>query len=192
MSPIASSASGASRRRASGASRQTSSRPVPPPRRSSPASGWGGASARRASSRSWSQRSRTPTSARARWANGCSRSTRAAAGWTSSSSVARALPAAVRADAGRARAAHAGRGGLDPARRRFFSWLTLPGASSRPSSRRAPRRGESRSSRASFFPDGRGGENLRLSFSRVEDELIDEGIGRLAALVADATGGRRQ
>jgi hypothetical protein len=32
---------------------------------------------------------------------------------------------------------------------------------------------------------------VRLSFSRVEDELIDEGIGRLAALVADETGGRR-
>jgi DNA-binding transcriptional MocR family regulator len=40
-----------------------------------------------------------------------------------------------------------------------------------------------------FFPDGRGGENVRLSFSRVKDELIDEGIGRLAALVADE--GRR-
>jgi DNA-binding transcriptional MocR family regulator len=36
-----------------------------------------------------------------------------------------------------------------------------------------------------FFPDGRGGENVRLSFSRVEDGLIDEGIARLAALVSD-------
>jgi DNA-binding transcriptional MocR family regulator len=42
-----------------------------------------------------------------------------------------------------------------------------------------------------FFPDGRGGSNLRLSFSRVEDELIDEGIERLAALVTDG-GGRQQ
>jgi DNA-binding transcriptional MocR family regulator len=32
--------------------------------------------------------------------------------------------------------------------------------------------------------DGRGSTNLRLSFSNVDDELIDTGIGRLARLVA--------
>ena len=35
-----------------------------------------------------------------------------------------------------------------------------------------------------FFPDGRGKTNLRLSFSNVDDELIDVGIGRLAHLLA--------
>ena len=36
---------------------------------------------------------------------------------------------------------------------------------------------------ALFFPDGRGGDNVRLSFSIVDEELIDDGIARLAALV---------
>jgi 2-aminoadipate transaminase len=35
-----------------------------------------------------------------------------------------------------------------------------------------------------FYPDGRGRDSLRLSFSRIEDELIDEGVERLAELVA--------
>jgi DNA-binding transcriptional MocR family regulator len=36
---------------------------------------------------------------------------------------------------------------------------------------------------ALFFPDGRGVENLRLSFSMVDEELIPVGIERLAALL---------
>ena len=36
---------------------------------------------------------------------------------------------------------------------------------------------------ALFYPDGRGTSNLRLSFSMVDEELIDVGIERLAALV---------
>jgi 2-aminoadipate transaminase len=75
----------------------------------------------------------------------------------------------------------------------FFSWLTLPGGiESAEFTKSAAARGVAVVPGIPFFPDGRGGENVRLSFSRVEDELIDEGIGRLAALVADATGGRRQ
>jgi 2-aminoadipate transaminase len=74
----------------------------------------------------------------------------------------------------------------------FFSWLTLPGAlESAEFTKSAAARGVAVVPGMPFFPDGRGGANLRLSFSRVEDELIDEGIGRLAALVADETGGRR-
>jgi DNA-binding transcriptional MocR family regulator len=75
----------------------------------------------------------------------------------------------------------------------FFSWLTLPGGvESAEFTKSAAARGVAVVPGIPFFPDGRGGENVRLSFSRVEDELIDEGIGRLAALVADESGGRRQ
>jgi DNA-binding transcriptional MocR family regulator len=35
-----------------------------------------------------------------------------------------------------------------------------------------------------FFPDGRGLDNLRLSFSQVDEALLDEGIERLAAVVS--------
>jgi len=35
-----------------------------------------------------------------------------------------------------------------------------------------------------FFPDGRGGDNVRLSFSLVDEASIDEGVSRLSALVA--------
>jgi DNA-binding transcriptional MocR family regulator len=70
----------------------------------------------------------------------------------------------------------------------FFSWLTLPPPlESAEFTRSAAARGVAVVPGAPFFPDGRGGLNVRLSFSRVADELIDEGIGRLAALVADET-----
>jgi DNA-binding transcriptional MocR family regulator len=36
---------------------------------------------------------------------------------------------------------------------------------------------------ALFYPDGRGIENARLSFSLVDEDLIDEGIARLASLI---------
>jgi 2-aminoadipate transaminase len=75
----------------------------------------------------------------------------------------------------------------------FFSWLTLPGGvESAGFTKSAAARGVAVVPGIPFFPDGRGGANVRLSFSRVEDELIEEGIGRLAALVGDETGGRRQ
>ena len=34
-----------------------------------------------------------------------------------------------------------------------------------------------------FYPDGRGGENVRLSFSLVDESQIDAGIATLAQLV---------
>jgi 2-aminoadipate transaminase len=34
-----------------------------------------------------------------------------------------------------------------------------------------------------FFPDGRGDESIRLSFSAVPEEQIDEGVARLADAV---------
>jgi len=71
----------------------------------------------------------------------------------------------------------------------FFSWVTLPeGIDAAELARAAAAAGVAVVPGTPFFPDGRGGSNLRLSFSRVEDELIDEGIERLAALVADEAG----
>ena len=67
----------------------------------------------------------------------------------------------------------------------FFSWLTLPdGVGSVPVARRAMREGVSVVPGVPFFPDGRGAENVRLAFSRVSDDEIEEGVCRLAAAVA--------
>jgi len=73
----------------------------------------------------------------------------------------------------------------------FFSWVTLPdGLDAAGLARSAATAGVAVVPGTPFFPDGRGGSNLRLSFSRVEDELIDEGVERLAALVAEHELGR--
>jgi 2-aminoadipate transaminase len=66
----------------------------------------------------------------------------------------------------------------------FFSWLTLPeGADAGDLARRAAEGGVGIVPGSLFFPDGRGGDNVRLSFSMVDEALIDTGIERLAALV---------
>ena len=67
----------------------------------------------------------------------------------------------------------------------FFSWLTLPGgADSTELAQRAAERGVGIVPGTLFFPDGRGGDTIRLSFSLVDEESIDEGIERLGSLVA--------
>jgi 2-aminoadipate transaminase len=67
----------------------------------------------------------------------------------------------------------------------FFSWLTLPGgADSEDLARHAVERGVGIVPGTLFFPDGRGGDTVRLSFSLVDEAQIDEGIERLATLVA--------
>ena len=67
----------------------------------------------------------------------------------------------------------------------FFSWLTLPeGGDAVALARRAVERGVGIVPGSPFFPDGRGGDNVRLSFSMVDEALIDDGIERLASLVA--------
>ncbi|HEY5058075.1 MAG TPA: PLP-dependent aminotransferase family protein [Gaiellaceae bacterium] len=67
----------------------------------------------------------------------------------------------------------------------FFSWLTLPaGGDAGLLAKRAAEAGVGVVPGTPFFPDGRGGDNVRLSFSMVDEALIDEGIERLAALVA--------
>ena len=66
----------------------------------------------------------------------------------------------------------------------FFSWLTLPeGCDSADLARRAVESGVGIVPGSLFYPDGRGGDNVRLSFSMVDETLIDEGIERLASLV---------
>jgi 2-aminoadipate transaminase len=67
----------------------------------------------------------------------------------------------------------------------FFSWLTLPpGGNAADLARRAGERGVGIVPGSLFFPDGRGGDNVRLSFSLVDETLIDDGIERLASLVS--------
>ena len=66
----------------------------------------------------------------------------------------------------------------------FFSWLTLPnGGDAADFARRAVERGVAVVPGSLFFPDGRGGDNVRLSFSLVDEAVIDEGIESLASLV---------
>ncbi len=66
----------------------------------------------------------------------------------------------------------------------FFSWLTLPaGVDSVDVARRAGERGVGIVPGTLFFPDGRGADSLRLSFSMITETQIDDGIERLAAVL---------
>jgi 2-aminoadipate transaminase len=66
----------------------------------------------------------------------------------------------------------------------FFSWLTLPeGADSVALAGRAVERGVGVVPGTLFFPDGRGGDTVRLSFSMVDIAQIDDGIALLGALL---------
>jgi len=67
----------------------------------------------------------------------------------------------------------------------FFSWLSLPpGVDAGELAHRAVERGVGIVPGTPFFPDGRGGDNVRLSFSLVDEAQIDDGIDRIAALIA--------
>jgi 2-aminoadipate transaminase len=66
----------------------------------------------------------------------------------------------------------------------FFSWLTLPdGADAATLAKTAVDQGIGIVPGALFFPDGRGADNVRLSFSMVDESQIDDGIERLASLI---------
>ncbi len=66
----------------------------------------------------------------------------------------------------------------------FFSWLTLPDdADSVDLARRAGERGVGLVPGTLFFPDGRGADTVRLSFSMISEAQIDVGIERIAALL---------
>jgi 2-aminoadipate transaminase len=64
----------------------------------------------------------------------------------------------------------------------FFTWLTLP-VDTTELARRAADAGVGIVPGAFFFPDGRGGDNVRLSFSMVDEGQIELGVERLAALL---------
>jgi 2-aminoadipate transaminase len=66
----------------------------------------------------------------------------------------------------------------------FFSWLTLPdGADSVDLARRAVEKDVGIVPGTLFFPDGRGMDTVRLSFSLVDEAQIDDGIERLGSLL---------
>jgi 2-aminoadipate transaminase len=65
----------------------------------------------------------------------------------------------------------------------FFSWLTLPGADAVELAGRAVEHGVAAVPGTLFFPDGRGGDSLRLSYSLVATSKIDDGIARLGSLL---------
>jgi 2-aminoadipate transaminase len=65
----------------------------------------------------------------------------------------------------------------------FFSWLTLPGVDTTELAKRAVEQRVGIVPGSLFFPDGDGADSVRLSFSLVDEEQIDEGIERLASLV---------
>ena len=66
----------------------------------------------------------------------------------------------------------------------FFSWLTLPdGPDSVDLTRRAVEQAVGIVPGTLFFPDGRGTDTVRLSFSLVDEAQIDDGIERLGSLL---------
>jgi 2-aminoadipate transaminase len=65
----------------------------------------------------------------------------------------------------------------------FFSWLTLPGVDAVDLASRAVEQGVAAVPGTLFFPDGRGADSLRLSFSLVDETNIDDGIARLGSLL---------
>jgi 2-aminoadipate transaminase len=63
----------------------------------------------------------------------------------------------------------------------FFSWLTLPGVDAVDLARRAVEQRVAVVPGTLFFPDGRGEDSVRLSFSLVDPDKIDDGLARLGA-----------
>ena len=68
----------------------------------------------------------------------------------------------------------------------FFTWLTLPPqADTVQLAAKAMDAGVAFVPGAPFFPDARGRNNIRLAFSRVQDEEIPEGAARIGRLLRD-------
>ena len=65
----------------------------------------------------------------------------------------------------------------------FFTWVTLPVDADELAVRAVEQHGVAVVPGTPFYPDGRGGTNLRVSYSLVPEELIDVGIERLASLL---------
>ncbi len=70
----------------------------------------------------------------------------------------------------------------------FFTWLTAPaGTDTTAWGRRAREARVAFVPGVPFYPDGRGQREMRLSFSRVTEQDIHEGVRRLAALLPRRT-----
>jgi 2-aminoadipate transaminase len=65
----------------------------------------------------------------------------------------------------------------------FFTWLTLPGGDASSLAAAAVTAGVGIVPGSLFYPDGRGNDNVRLSFSLVDESQIAAGIATLATLV---------
>jgi len=65
----------------------------------------------------------------------------------------------------------------------FFTWLTLPGGDASSLAATAVTAGVGIVPGSLFYPDGRGNDNVRLSFSLVDESQIAAGIATLATLV---------
>jgi hypothetical protein len=66
----------------------------------------------------------------------------------------------------------------------FFSWLTLPARNDAAAlAAGAAAGGVGIVPGSLFYPDGRGGDNVRLSFSLVDESQIDAGIATLGTLI---------
>jgi 2-aminoadipate transaminase len=66
----------------------------------------------------------------------------------------------------------------------FFSWLTLPDeGDAELLGKRAVEAGVGIVPGSAFFPDGRGRDQVRLSFSLVDEDAIEAGIATLAGLL---------
>lgn len=65
----------------------------------------------------------------------------------------------------------------------FFTWLTAPDVDTTELSRRSHEARVAFVPGAPFYPDGRGRDQVRLSFSRADEASIHEGVRRLAALI---------
>jgi 2-aminoadipate transaminase len=73
----------------------------------------------------------------------------------------------------------------------FFTWVTAPeGIDTVALSPAATARKVAYVPGRPFYPDGGGASQLRLAYSRVADDLIDEGIRRLAGLFQTALEGK--
>ncbi|MFE7608972.1 aminotransferase-like domain-containing protein [Streptomyces celluloflavus] len=71
----------------------------------------------------------------------------------------------------------------------FFSWVTAPGhVDTVALQARALAQKVTYVPGRAFYPDARGGNELRLAFSRVPDEKISEGVRKLAGVLAQAAG----
>lgn len=68
----------------------------------------------------------------------------------------------------------------------FYIWVTVPGADTTALAADAVRHGTAYVPGAPFYPDGRGRDQLRLSYSRADEEQVDEGIRRLAGVLGRA------